>query len=95
MVDKDIKEINAIKAVFPHSAVLLCWFHVLQPSESNQEFVERAESAVHKQYFSNLTELELFCKERMGKMSVSQCAKLIETNPKRLASVITGGTTKY
>ncbi|KAG9262254.1 hypothetical protein AMEX_G24009 [Astyanax mexicanus] len=30
MVDKDIKEINAIKAVFPHSAVLLCWFHVLQ-----------------------------------------------------------------
>ncbi|XP_049340464.1 uncharacterized protein LOC125804843 [Astyanax mexicanus] len=27
MVDKDIKEINA---VFPHSAVLLCWFHVLQ-----------------------------------------------------------------
>ncbi|XP_049329726.1 uncharacterized protein LOC111196604 isoform X2 [Astyanax mexicanus] len=33
MVDKDIKEINAIKAVFPHSAVLLCWFHVLQAEE--------------------------------------------------------------
>ena len=30
---------------------------------------------------SNLTELELFCKEEI---SVSRCAKLVETNPKDL-----------
>jgi transposase-like protein len=30
MVDKDLKEINAIREVFPRAAVLLCWFHVLQ-----------------------------------------------------------------
>ncbi|XP_056288249.1 uncharacterized protein LOC130205117 isoform X2 [Pseudoliparis swirei] len=30
MVDRDQKEIKAIKTVFPHASVLLCWFHVLQ-----------------------------------------------------------------
>uniref|UniRef100_A0A8B9GYU7 MULE transposase domain-containing protein n=1 Tax=Astyanax mexicanus TaxID=7994 RepID=A0A8B9GYU7_ASTMX len=30
MVDRDMKEIKAIKAVFPNTSVLLCWFHVLQ-----------------------------------------------------------------
>ena len=30
MVDKDAKEMAAIEEVFPNSAVLLCWFHVLQ-----------------------------------------------------------------
>uniref|UniRef100_A0AAZ3R0B4 Uncharacterized protein n=1 Tax=Oncorhynchus tshawytscha TaxID=74940 RepID=A0AAZ3R0B4_ONCTS len=37
---------------------------------------------------SNLTELELFCKEEWEKISVSRCAKLIETYPKRLTAVI-------
>uniref|UniRef100_A0A8K9XI19 Tc1-like transposase DDE domain-containing protein n=1 Tax=Oncorhynchus mykiss TaxID=8022 RepID=A0A8K9XI19_ONCMY len=54
-------------------------------------------TAVHKCSPSNLTELELFCKEEWEKMSVSQCAKLIETYPKRLTAVIAakGGATKY
>ena len=37
---------------------------------------------------SNLTELELFCKEEWAKMSLSRSAKLVETSPKRLAAVI-------
>ena len=46
---------------------------------------------------SNLTELELFCKEEWAKMSVCTCAKLVETNHKRLETVIAakGGSTKY
>ncbi|CDQ96800.1 unnamed protein product, partial [Oncorhynchus mykiss] len=53
-------------------------------------------TAVHKCSPSNLTELELFCKEEWEKMSVSRCAKLIETYPKRLTAVIAakGGATK-
>ena len=49
-------------------------------------------TAVHKHSPSNLTELELLCKEEWAKMSVSGCAKL-----KRLAAVIAvkGGSTKY
>uniref|UniRef100_A0AAZ3RHU3 Tc1-like transposase DDE domain-containing protein n=1 Tax=Oncorhynchus tshawytscha TaxID=74940 RepID=A0AAZ3RHU3_ONCTS len=35
-------------------------------------------TAVHKCSPSNLTELELFCKEEWEKMSVSRCAKLID-----------------
>uniref|UniRef100_A0A8C7SEP5 Tc1-like transposase DDE domain-containing protein n=1 Tax=Oncorhynchus mykiss TaxID=8022 RepID=A0A8C7SEP5_ONCMY len=54
-------------------------------------------TAVHKCSPSNLTELELFCKEEWEKMSVSRCAKLIETYPKQLTAVIAakGGATKY
>uniref|UniRef100_A0A8C7CJS2 Tc1-like transposase DDE domain-containing protein n=1 Tax=Oncorhynchus kisutch TaxID=8019 RepID=A0A8C7CJS2_ONCKI len=54
-------------------------------------------TAVHKCSPSNLTELELFCKEEWEKNSVSRCAKLIETYPKRLTAVIAakGGATKY
>uniref|UniRef100_A0A8C7RFJ4 Tc1-like transposase DDE domain-containing protein n=1 Tax=Oncorhynchus mykiss TaxID=8022 RepID=A0A8C7RFJ4_ONCMY len=54
-------------------------------------------TAVHKCSPSNLTELELFCKEEWEKSSVSRCAKLIETYPKRLTAVIAakGGATKY
>ena len=46
---------------------------------------------------SNLTELELFYKEEWAKMSVCTCAKLVETNHKRLETVIAekGGSTKY
>uniref|UniRef100_A0A8C7PMK9 Transient receptor potential cation channel, subfamily A, member 1a n=1 Tax=Oncorhynchus mykiss TaxID=8022 RepID=A0A8C7PMK9_ONCMY len=53
-------------------------------------------TAVHKCSPSNLTELELFCKEEWEKNSVSRCAKLIETYPKRLTAVIAakGGKTK-
>ena len=35
-------------------------------------------TAVHKCSPSNLTELELFCKEEWEKNSVSRCAKLID-----------------
>uniref|UniRef100_A0A8C7KNX0 Transposase n=1 Tax=Oncorhynchus kisutch TaxID=8019 RepID=A0A8C7KNX0_ONCKI len=54
-------------------------------------------TAVHKCSPSNLTELELFCREEWEEMSVSRCAKLIETYPKRLTAVIAakGGATKY
>uniref|UniRef100_A0A8C8K4I5 Tc1-like transposase DDE domain-containing protein n=1 Tax=Oncorhynchus tshawytscha TaxID=74940 RepID=A0A8C8K4I5_ONCTS len=54
-------------------------------------------TAVHKCSPSNLTELELFCKEEWEKNSVSRCAKLIETYPKQLTAVIAakGGATKY
>uniref|UniRef100_A0AAZ3P6Q9 Tc1-like transposase DDE domain-containing protein n=1 Tax=Oncorhynchus tshawytscha TaxID=74940 RepID=A0AAZ3P6Q9_ONCTS len=54
-------------------------------------------TAVHKCSPSNLTELKLFCKEEWEKMSVSRCAKLIETYPKRLTAVISAkrGATKY
>uniref|UniRef100_A0A8K9WP00 Tc1-like transposase DDE domain-containing protein n=1 Tax=Oncorhynchus mykiss TaxID=8022 RepID=A0A8K9WP00_ONCMY len=54
-------------------------------------------TAVHKCSPSNLTELELFCKEEWEKISVSRCAKLIETYPKRLTAVIAakGDATKY
>ncbi|XP_067276281.1 uncharacterized protein [Pseudorasbora parva] len=30
MIDRDLKELNAIRRVFPTTKVLLCWFHVLQ-----------------------------------------------------------------
>ncbi|XP_076144157.1 uncharacterized protein LOC143126130 [Alosa pseudoharengus] len=30
MIDRDLKELNAIRQVFPNTKVLLCWFHVLQ-----------------------------------------------------------------
>ncbi|KAG9273244.1 hypothetical protein AMEX_G12351 [Astyanax mexicanus] len=30
MVDKDLCEINGLRAVFPESDVLLCWYHVMQ-----------------------------------------------------------------
>ncbi|MCI4379917.1 hypothetical protein PGIGA_G00233920 [Pangasianodon gigas] len=49
--------------------------------------------AVHKRSPSNLTELELFCKEEWAKISLSRCAKLVETYPKRIAAK--GGSTKY
>lgn len=53
--------------------------------------------AVHRHPPSNLAELEQVCKEEWGKLSVSRCAKLVETYPKRLAAVIAakGGSTKY
>ena len=46
---------------------------------------------------SNVTELELFYKEEWTKMSVCTCAKLVETNHKRLEAVTAekGGSTKY
>lgn len=46
---------------------------------------------------SNLTELELFCKEEWPKIAVSGCANLVETYLKRLAAVIAakGGSTNY
>uniref|UniRef100_A0AAR2JGB1 Tc1-like transposase DDE domain-containing protein n=1 Tax=Pygocentrus nattereri TaxID=42514 RepID=A0AAR2JGB1_PYGNA len=54
-------------------------------------------TAVHKRSPSNLTQLELFCKEEWARISVTRCAKLVETYPKRLAAVIAakGGSTKY
>ncbi|XP_076845646.1 uncharacterized protein LOC143490946 [Brachyhypopomus gauderio] len=30
MIDKDLKELNAIRQIFPSAKVLICWFHVLQ-----------------------------------------------------------------
>jgi len=48
-------------------------------------------TAVHKRSPSNLTELELFCKEERAKMSLSRCAKLVETYPKRLPQSIYSG----
>ena len=52
---------------------------------------------VHRQSPSNLTELQLFCQEEWTNISISRCAKLVETYTKRLAAVIAakGGSTKY
>ena len=50
--------------------------------------------AVQRRSPSNLTELEIFCKEgEWAEMSLSRCTKLVETPPKRL--VEKGGSTKY
>ena len=43
--------------------------------------------AVHQRNPSNLKEREQFCLEEWAKIPVSRCTKLIETYPKRLASV--------
>jgi hypothetical protein len=53
--------------------------------------------AVHQWNPSNWKELERFFLEEWAKIPVSRCAKLIETNTKRLAAVIAakGGSTKY
>uniref|UniRef100_A0AAZ3QFL1 Tc1-like transposase DDE domain-containing protein n=1 Tax=Oncorhynchus tshawytscha TaxID=74940 RepID=A0AAZ3QFL1_ONCTS len=62
--------------------------------------------AVHQQNPSNLKELEQFCLEEWAKkrekkkkkeIAVARSAKLIETYPKRLATVIAAkdGSTKY
>jgi hypothetical protein len=53
-------------------------------------------TAVHQQNPSNL-ELEQYCLEEWAKIPVARCDKLIETYPKRLASVIAAkcGSTKY
>uniref|UniRef100_A0A8C9ZXN2 Tc1-like transposase DDE domain-containing protein n=1 Tax=Sander lucioperca TaxID=283035 RepID=A0A8C9ZXN2_SANLU len=53
--------------------------------------------AVHARSPSNLTELELFCKEEWRKIAVSRCASLIETYPHRLSALIAakGASTKY
>ena len=84
------------------------WFktkhiHVLEwPSQSPdlnpiQNLWQDLKTAVHKRCPSNLTELELFCKEEWARISVCRCAKLVDTYPKRLGAVIAakGGSTKY
>ncbi|KAL7855533.1 hypothetical protein AOLI_G00191370 [Acnodon oligacanthus] len=84
------------------------WFktkhiHVLEwPSQSPdlnpiENLWQDLKTAVRKRSPSNLTELELFCKDEWAKISVTRCAKLVETYPKRLAAVIAakGGSTKY
>ncbi|XP_048853138.1 uncharacterized protein LOC125721155 [Brienomyrus brachyistius] len=30
MIDRDLKELNAVREIFPSAKVLVCWFHVLQ-----------------------------------------------------------------
>uniref|UniRef100_A0AAZ1Y062 Uncharacterized protein n=1 Tax=Oreochromis aureus TaxID=47969 RepID=A0AAZ1Y062_OREAU len=69
----------------------------LQKYSGPLNFSTDLKTAVHKRCPSNLTELELFCKEEWARISVSRCAKLVETYPKRLAAVIAakGGSTKY
>ena len=44
--------------------------------------------AVHRHSPSNQTKLELFCKEEWANISVSICASLVETFPKRLAAAL-------
>jgi hypothetical protein len=44
--------------------------------------------AVHQQNPFKLKELEQLCLEEWAKIPVARCAKLIETDPKRLAAVI-------
>lgn len=53
--------------------------------------------AVQQRSPSNLRELEWFCQEEWAKILPSQCAKLVDTYPERLAAIITakGAATKY
>ena len=53
--------------------------------------------AVHQRNPSNVKELEQFCLEELPTIPVARCAKLIETYPKRLATVIAtkACSTKY
>ena len=53
--------------------------------------------ALHQWNPSNLKELEQICLEECAKITLARCAKLIETYPKRIASVIAtkGVSTKY
>lgn len=53
--------------------------------------------AVHRRSPSNLTQLELYCKEEWAKLSKDHCAKLVAGYPKRLEAVIAakGAATKY
>ncbi|XP_076125981.1 uncharacterized protein LOC143139222 isoform X1 [Alosa pseudoharengus] len=44
MVDKDYAEINALSSTFPESAILLCWYHVLQAVE---RWLSKTDSSVH------------------------------------------------
>ena len=44
--------------------------------------------AVHQQCPSNLTELEMICREGWQKISKSTCAKLVASYPRKLEAVI-------
>lgn len=37
MIDRDMKEMNALRDIFPNSAVLLCWFHILQVNKQTNK----------------------------------------------------------
>ncbi|MBN3276205.1 TCB1 transposase, partial [Polyodon spathula] len=53
--------------------------------------------AVHKRRPTNLNNLEQICQEEWAKITLTLCAKLVHTYPKRLKAVIAakGGSTKY
>ncbi|CDQ63165.1 unnamed protein product [Oncorhynchus mykiss] len=77
------KKLQCLAKVF--GPLELCQSPDLNPIEN---LWKELKTAVHKCSPSNLTELELFCKEEWEKMSVSRSAKLIETYPKQLTAVI-------
>uniref|UniRef100_A0AAY5L2M0 Tc1-like transposase DDE domain-containing protein n=1 Tax=Esox lucius TaxID=8010 RepID=A0AAY5L2M0_ESOLU len=53
--------------------------------------------AVHRRCPRNLTDLDCFCKEEWANNTMSRCAMLIDSYPKRLSAVIKskGSSTKY
>ncbi|KAG2466803.1 TCB1 transposase, partial [Polypterus senegalus] len=53
--------------------------------------------AVHRRFPSNLMELERCCKEEWAKLAKDRCAKLVDSDSKRLEAVIAakGASTKY
>ena len=77
--------------------------HVLEwPSQSpdlnpTENLWQDLKIAVHRHSPSNQTKLELFCKKEWANISVSICASLVETYPKRVAAVVAAkdGSTKY
>ncbi|XP_076144083.1 uncharacterized protein LOC143126043 [Alosa pseudoharengus] len=72
MVDKDYAEINALSSTFPESAILLCWYHVLQAVE---RWLSKTDSSVHGPSNVKIRDgiISFFCKLKACKTYPAVC----------------------